>query len=423
MPLPINKREFDVFLSHAHKDKRYVDELDQWLSEIAGMNVWYDAREFSGGSMLATDLQQAIERCRGILIVASGVSLSQGWVKAEYNSAMDERANNEDFRVVALRIGDADVSSLMKGVTWIEVPEEGLTEDIAFSIILAFYPGEKRPKPSVARDVYISCSWRHNESNSANAVSRTLIEQGFRLIGDSKDQKGFGSGDRVHQIISSCGALVSIIPYREEEIADSEKSPYKYFLREIDYAESLGLPVLVIADPRIKRSDASDKEWLRMETDSQLCPISVSCELEELWNLWVKPPTEQYVFCAMDLDSSAIRAMGPVRQLIERVTGMRTVVGNEIHEQPLNAAVMKAVCNAFVVIADISEDNINSCIEAGMGLAVETNVHLISYGKPRRPPFMLRAIQMPTYENDVERIGILHSIVRSYRRRVINAEL
>jgi len=48
---------------------------------------------------------------------------------------------------------------------------------------------------------------------------------------------------------------------------------------------------------------------------------------------------------------------------------------------------------------------------------------LISYGKPRRPPFMLRAIQMPTYENDVERIGILHSIVRSYRRRVINAEL
>lgn len=423
MSLPINKREFDVFLSHAHKDKRFIDKLDQWLSETAGLNVWYDAREFSGGSMLATDLQQAIERCKGVLLVASDVSLSKGWVKNEYNSAMDERANYEDFRVVALRVGNADVSSLMKGVTWIDVPDGHLTEEIAFSIILAFYPGKKRPKPKLARDVYVSCSWRQDDSNSAKAISRALIEQGFRLIGDSKDQKGFGSGDRIQQIISSCGAFVSIIPYRDEGQAESEKRPYKYFLREIDYAVRLGLPTLVIADPRIERKDASDKEWLRMETDSQSCPASISYELEELWDQWIKPPTEQYIFCAMDLDSSAIRATGPVRQLIERVTGMRTVVGNEIHEQPINAAVMKAVCNAFIVIADISDDNINSCIEAGMGLAVESNVHLIAYGEPRRPPFMLRAIQMPTYRNDVERIGILHKIARSYRRRVINVEL
>ena len=424
MSLPINKREFDVFLSHAHKDKRFIDELDQWLSEVAGLSVWYDHREFSGGSMLATDLQQAIERCKGVLLVASDVSLSKGWVKAEYNSAMDERANNEDFRVVALRIGNADVSTLMKGVTWINVPDGHLTEDIAFSIILAFYPGEKRPKPKGARDVYVSCSWRQNDNNSAKAVFQTLVEQGFRLVGDSKDQKGFRSGERAQQIISSCGALVSIIPYRDQKLAESEKKPYSYFLQEIDYAASIGLPTIVIADPRIQRQDASDQEWLRMQTDDRVCPPSVSGELEELWDKWIKPPVEQYIFFAMDIDSSAIRAAGPARQLIERVTGMRTaVVGNEIYEQPLNSAVMKAVCKAFVVIADISDDNINSCIEAGMGLAVETNVHLIAQGESRRPPFMLRAIQMLTYINDVERIGILHKIARLYRRRVINAEL
>ncbi len=423
MTLPIHKREFDIFLSHAHKDQLFVEEVDRWLTEAAGLNVWYDARELGGGSLLATDLQRAIERCKGVLLVASDESMERGWVQAEYNSSMDERANHKGFRVVALRIGNANVSALMKGITWIDVPEARLTEEIAFSILRAFYPGEKRPNPTTARDVYISCSWRNSDSSSAKTVCQKLMEQGFRLVGDSRDQKGFGQGDRVQRIISSCGAFVAIIPYRDEEVAEAEKGPYKYFLREIDYAVKLGLPTIVIADPRIRRKDASDEKWLRVKTDSSDCPSPVGFELENLWDQWLGPPDAQYIFCAMDLDSDVTRATGPVRQMVELVTGMSTIVGNEIHEQPLNSAVMKAVCSAFVVIADISDDNVNSCIEAGMGLAVGTNVHLVAYGEPRRPPFMLRAIQMPTYKNDVERIGILHKIVRRYRRRIINAEL
>jgi hypothetical protein len=84
---------------------------------------------------------------------------------------------------------------------------------------------------------------------------------------------------------------------------------------------------------------------------------------------------------------------------------------------------MKTVCNAFVVLADLTDDNVNACIEAGMGLAIGTNVQLIAHGESRRPPFMLRALQMPAYRDAVERIGILHKIIRPYRRRVINAEL
>src|SRR5262249_21874448 len=112
-----------------------------------------------------------------------------------------------------------------------------------------------------------------------------------------------------------------------------------------------------------------------------------------------------------------------IRHLIERITGMATIVGSEIHEDNLQSAVMKKVCEAFVVLADITDDNLNTCIEAGMGLAVGTNVELVARGKPRRPPFMLRALQMPTYEDDVERLAVLHRILRPYRRRVINPEL
>ena len=102
---------------------------------------------------------------------------------------------------------------------------------------------------------------------------------------------------------------------------------------------------------------------------------------------------------------------------------MPTIVGNEIHEKSLHSAIVAKIRGAFLVLADITDDNINACIEAGMGLAAGTNVEIFARGEPRRPPFMLRSLQMSTYDNDVERVGLAHKLVRPYRRRIINAEI
>jgi hypothetical protein len=424
MTLPINKRDFDVFLSHAHKDHAFVVELDRWLTEKVGFKVWYDSRELSGGALLATDLQRAIERCRSVFLIASNESLERGWVKAEYNCAMDERANHEGFRVVAMRLANANVKDLMKGTTWIDLPEARLNAESALAILRSFYPGEKLPNPGTARDVYISCSWQTDDSASARAVCSCLAGQGLRLIGDAKDQEGFGSGNRVERIMASCGAFVGIIPFRDSEEADPDAGPYKYFIREIDLAAQLGIPAVIIADPRVKRDGETDKGWLRMETQATECPSSVVNALDALWERWQKPLNPQYVFCAMDLESPAAIPGGPIRHLIERITGMPTIVGNEVHGESLHLEIMKKVRDAFVVLADITDDNVNACIEAGMGLAAGTNVKLIASGKARNPPFMLRAAgQLSGYADEVEHIGVLHKVLRPYRRRVINAEL
>jgi TIR domain len=424
MAAPLNKREFDVFLSHAHADQAFVSLVDHWLTEKAGLSVYYDARELSGGALLATDLQGAIERCRGILLFATAESVERGWVKAEYNSAMDQRANYQDFRVVLIRVEKANVKDIMKGTTWIEISQPILDSETALSIVRAFYPGEKLPNPSSARDVYISCSWRPNENASARAVSAGLADQGFRLIGDAKDQQGFGAGNRVEKIIASCGAFVGIIPFREIEEVRADGGPYQYFLRELDFANQLGLPAIVVADPRLKRGDGQDGHWLRMPTEAGESPQSVVSALNGLWDDWQAPPKLQYIFYAMDLASAAAAHSGPIRHLIERITGMPTIIGTEVDGQSLHLEIMKKICDAFLVLADITDDNVNACVEAGMGIVAGTNVRLIARGRSRNPPFMLRgAGQLLGYADELELIGILHKLLRPFRRRIINAEL
>lgn len=421
--MPLNKRDFDIFLSHAHKDERFVSELYYWLTAKAGFRVWYDAHELPGGAMLATDLQKAIERCRSILLVASEESVSRGWVKNEYNSAMDEHAKDSNFRVVALKIAGANTKELMKGITWIDAPELKLDIQTTQALIRACYPGENIPNPVTARDVFISRSWHGDDNASAQAVCQALAEQGFRLIGDAKDQQGFGGGNRVERIIASCGAFVGIIPYRNEPHARTSQGAYKYFMQEIEFATKLALPCIIISDHRVSLEDGSDQMWLRMDTNDSNCSTSIGLALQTLWENWVPPPQPQYIFLAMDLDSKAASPGGPIRNLIERITGMPTIVGNEVFGSRIQSAIRDKICDAFVVIADITDDNLNTCIEAGMALARDTNLELLTCGKPRRPPFMLRDLQMLAYEDDIERVGIIHNIARRYRRRIINAEL
>lgn len=215
MALKLNLRDFDLFLSHAHKDHAFVAALRQWLEEKAGLEVWFDDHDFDPGSWVVTGLLDAMKRCRGCLLVVTDNSTRSKFVQAEYKAAMNQFVNFPGFRVVALRVGEAAVDPSMEDLTWIDVPKAELDAKTAYKILRALYPGGAAD-PTKARDVYISCSWHHGDSTSARTVSNYLVrEQNFRLIGDAKDQKGFDPAVRVERIMSSCGAFVAVVPFRD----------------------------------------------------------------------------------------------------------------------------------------------------------------------------------------------------------------
>ena len=428
MPLPVRRRQFDAFLSHAHVDGAFAEALYRWLGNSCGLNIWYDAVKMVGGSGIGSGLQRAIEECRGLVLIGSADAIGRGWVKQELEIARDELAGSKDFRIVPLRLANADVASLIRGYSWIDVQTLQLDSDVATRILRAFYPGDNQPDPRSSRDVYVSGSWQSGDNTSAQAVFRMLCNSGFRLIGDAKDQKGFKT-DRVQSIIESCGAFVGVIPYRDNAAsASANDKPYKYFLEELDFAVKADIPVVVVADPRIRRVDGDDKSWLRMDTDQSECPAEVKTAIDDLWEEWVRPPHPHYIFFATDLESTSAERNSNLREIIERVTGMPTVVGNEINEPDLQAGIARAINGAHLVIADISGAseaafNIDCCIEAGMANAYGVDIALVARGLPRSPPFMLRrAGQLSTYANDVEQLGVIQRIVRPYRRRVLNAE-
>ncbi len=423
MSLPLNRRDYDVFLSHAHVDHEFVDSLYAWL-RMAGLSVWYDKVHLAAGTRINEGLFDGIVQCRGIFLIATKEALERGWVRDEVAAAIDQRNTVPGFHVVALRIGDADVSRVLMGTSWIQMPEPKLDAASAVSIISSLYPGVQRA-PSTARDVFMSCTWHGDDRTSATTVARVLADEGFRVIGDAEDRRAFGTGNRVERIMSSCGAFVAVVPFREgvEEATASDK-PYKYFLQEIDLATERGLPRVVVVDPRVRRVDGgSSEKWLRMPTGDGTCPADVTAALKNLWNEWEPPAKPHFVFCALDLESPIAAADSIVRHLIESITALPVVIGTDVREEPIMASIRRRICDAFVVLADISDNNLNTCIEAGMALAAGVNLEMVAKGEQHSPPFMLRGLQLDTYRDDVQQIAILHKVMRPYRRRVISAEV
>jgi hypothetical protein len=430
MTVPVHRRPYAVFLSHAHADAAFVNALYAWLHDTAGVDVWFDSRHLDGGTSIRGGLSAGIENCRGMLILGTREAIEKGWVEFEVDVAMDERARSKgDFRVIPLRIDGAPVDSLTRGVSWIDMPAPRLDMPSAAAILRALYPADRHKDPRTSRDVYISSSWRSDDSASGLAVCRRVREEGLRMIGDSKDQKGFRT-DRIKTIIESCGALVSVIPFRDgESEAFGDRGPYRHFLTEIACARSAKIPIVVIADDRVRLDGAlPGVRVLPMRHDATECSQEINRALAGLAQDWTAPVSPQYIFLSTALEAPHASLAHPVRELIERVTGMATVTGQEIRTAPVDQSIMESLTRSHFVLADLSgpddaQFNLDVCIEVGMARAMGVSYELFAKGPKRRPPFMLGRPQAEGYADDLDLLGKLHRVVRGYRRRLIDAEI
>jgi TIR domain-containing protein/CHAT domain-containing protein len=423
---PIREREYHVLLSCKDANREVIDNLYYWLHDVASIPTWYDYIKLPGGSSIDKELEKALSNCRSIILVISKASIANGWVRKEYEAATEHQIRFTDFRIIPIRIEECELPDFIGSVNSIDLYNHGLTLDNINQLLFSLYyndVGFEFGKP----EVYVSRTWREDKPSEvelADHVCKLLINAGFRLIGDSKDQKGFygkNSQDRIRSIISSCVGFAAILPDRERGKTS------KHMLREIEIAMEDQIPSLIVAEPNVQLQDDIDRLAIRL--DMQLAKEDKTGKLQtgivrlrdDSSN---KPVHPHYIFFATDFKSEHEKRNSLIKEHLQRITSMECIIANNVVEVPMQENIAAKISHAFMMMADISDGADDTLIEAGIatGAGLKENLHLVARGPPHKIPFMFSGKQILYYKEDLELMGLAHSIGYGYRRRVLNYE-
>src|SRR6266853_1618755 len=84
------RRPKEIFLSHAHADRRFLTRLIGLLRSC-GIPYWYSKTHLIGAQQWHDEIGRALARCDWFLVVLSPAATKSEWVKRELVYALNER--------------------------------------------------------------------------------------------------------------------------------------------------------------------------------------------------------------------------------------------------------------------------------------------------------------------------------------------
>ena len=420
MATPLHKRPNDLFVSYGHGDRVAVDQLVGWLKKSAGLKLWYDVSSAGAAQRTTERLTRGIDSSRGALFFISKNWTASSWCRDEHEVALTQRRANEEFITVAAAIEESDIPM------WFQISQvlelDHLDVRSAAALLRSLTPG------SVVRldndqDVYYSGPWS-NQSDTVKTALRALHETGWRLVGDSPDNPLFeDSVSRIKAIIQSCRGLVAILPFRPEDDAH-RTSPW--VLEEVQIARDLGQPYLLLAEPGVLPPDdlvagAHRGQVLTLSGNRHDQQLSGALQaFDDAISHARLSNAGTYSFLAASLLGDGTETDELV-SVLETVTNMTCVRGLDLTGQHAQDTIVEQIRGAAFVIADITDDNRNSLIEAGVARGAGVPLHLVCQLPPdgsRKTRFMLQDMEIHWYTDPLERLGAAYRIARRYRRQV-----
>lgn len=409
----INKRPYRAFLSHAHIDKAIVDRLHRWCSESAGMRIWYDTTAFPAGGLVPQALGRAITECQSAIIVLSSSSIKSGWVEEEWNICIQQQRQFPDFQVIPIRI-DAVEPPVSLGIRkWIELADGELTPSVAIELLEAIHWSESDPGTIGRRQVYLARGSHPHEAGIGGYIAKTLAGFGLRTVRDAPDQKEF-EDNRIKSIMAGCGALVAVVSHRGDGKTSS------YIIREIGLAKTVGIPVLALVDEAVTADLGNWEQLTVVRTPSHEGDISAILEktLGQFAEDVGEPPRPVHCFLGHSFGGADADVWKCVQRCVQTVSGMACISGDEILGGDVQMQIIGRIRDASFCLFDITEDRLNSCIEAGVALGANTPFELICRGPRRRPPFLFRHRQVWFYDSPTELVGLVRKLSLPFRRVV-----
>lgn len=417
--VPIGKRQYHAFLSHAHVDGAKAAGLAAWLRDIVRAPIWYDAVNLRPGAFIEEELPAAIENSRSIILLLSKASVTRGWVQQEYRAAINHQTEHPAFRIIPVRLDDVTPPGFLQNYSYVDFSGDALGANSATELLKGLYQSATTFDTKTGRDVYVSRGWHDDDTLLAGVVCEALKGAGLQLIGDAEDQPSWIE-ERIDSIMASCGGYAAILPYRPM----SSHKTSKYILREWELAAARGLPSLVVADPRVELPPELSHRpgLLDMVRGEVVDHDALALGADALAEDWLLPSRSPYIFLATAFDSGRTELRQLMTELIEAVTTMPCVVGDYLKADVVQREILRAVSRASFVLADISSDSPNVYVEVGAARAADVPVYLLREGPPGRPAFMLRDQQVWDFRSEAELLGRVTQIVYPSRRTLLTPD-
>ncbi|MFX0140071.1 MAG: TIR domain-containing protein [Candidatus Hodarchaeota archaeon] len=106
------KIQSKIFLSHSNKDKKFVKELVNRLTND-GFSVWYDDWEIKIGDSIINKINEGISTSDFLIIVLSKNSVNSKWVKEELNAATIKNIESKGIFILPILISECKIPPLL----------------------------------------------------------------------------------------------------------------------------------------------------------------------------------------------------------------------------------------------------------------------------------------------------------------------
>jgi hypothetical protein len=103
--------KYDLFISYAHQDFPFVDELVRHLKDQR-ISVWFDQGSLRMGASFSNNVQEALEHSRDFLLVISPSYLNSSWANFEMGVALSRSVSPGRGKIIPMMLGGVNRGAL-----------------------------------------------------------------------------------------------------------------------------------------------------------------------------------------------------------------------------------------------------------------------------------------------------------------------
>lgn len=110
----------DFFISYNQADKHWAQGIGDWLDH-AGFSTILQATDFVAGSNFVSEMHNAVEDARRVILVLSPDYLKAQFPQAEWTAVFAKDPTNQNRTIIPVRVRECEPGGLLRPITYIDL--------------------------------------------------------------------------------------------------------------------------------------------------------------------------------------------------------------------------------------------------------------------------------------------------------------